>query len=87
MTTRTAPRISCNFDSGAIVVVDERDPANPTDEAENLYASGLAAGAFNPEFGWLHAGLVGLATAHGYRGYNLDFGPKSRSPRSSAFPT
>src|SRR5678815_5250316 len=57
-----------------------RDPANPTDEAEHLYASGLAAGAFNPEFGWLHAGLVGLATARGYLAYNLDFGPKSRSP-------
>ncbi len=58
----------------------EQDQANLTDEAELLYASGLAAGAFNPEFGWLHAGLAGLAAAHGYLAYNLDFGPKSRSP-------
>jgi hypothetical protein len=60
-----------------------RDPRNLTDSADDLYASGLAAGAFDPEIGWWHAGLVGLAAARGYEAYNRDFGPRSRTPRTA----
>ena len=60
-----------------------RDPGNATDGADALYTSGLAAGAFDPEIGWWHAGLVGLATARGYEAYNRDFGPRSRTPRTA----
>jgi hypothetical protein len=56
---------------------------NPTDAADELYASGLEAGAFDPEIGWWHAGLVGLAAVRGYEAYNRDFGPRSRTPRTA----
>lgn len=60
-----------------------KDPRNTTEGADDLYASGLAAGAFDPEIGWWHAGLVALATDRGYEAYNRDFGPRSRTPRTA----
>jgi hypothetical protein len=60
-----------------------QDPRNGTDDADALYAAGLAAHAFNPDFGWLHAGLAGLAVARGYESYNLDLGPRSARPMSA----
>jgi hypothetical protein len=57
-----------------------RNPDNRTDDADNLYATGLDSGAFDPAVGWLHAGLVDLATSLGYESYRLDFGPRSGTP-------
>jgi hypothetical protein len=59
-----------------------QDPVNRTDDAESIYATGLAAGAFDPAVGWRHAGLVGLATSLGYDAYSRDFGPRSAQPKS-----
>jgi hypothetical protein len=58
-----------------------RHADNHTEGVDDLYARGLAAGAFDPEIGWWHAGLVGLATSRGYESFNRDFGPRSRDPR------
>jgi hypothetical protein len=60
-----------------------QDPRNRTDEVDNLYAAGVASGAFNPAFGWVHAGLVGLGRSLGYDGFNLDFAPNGRTPKSA----
>ncbi|HEY7222694.1 MAG TPA: C39 family peptidase [Micromonosporaceae bacterium] len=60
-----------------------RDPRNRTAEADDLYATGLEAGAFDPAFGWRHAGLVGLARSHGYEAYNVDAAPRSRHPMTA----
>jgi hypothetical protein len=57
---------------------------NHTEGVDDLYQRGLAAGAFDPEIGWWHAGLVGLATSRGYAAFHRDFGPRSRDPRGAA---
>lgn len=47
---------------------------------QDLVARGEQIGAYQPNVGWVHSGLVNLALEHGCIGFNRDFAPQSKTP-------
>jgi hypothetical protein len=59
------------------------DGRNQLPTLDELLERGRAVGAYREGVGWTHAGLVSLAVAYGYNGFNADYAPQSPTPKSA----
>jgi hypothetical protein len=60
-----------------------RDRRNRTAPLPELLGVGLDAGAYREGVGWLHRGLVAVATTYGYDGSNKDWADNGPTPKTA----